>query len=77
MVFLGSGGFKSCQLFLVFTCEAAAFEGKSARLLFEWVGNKGGWAPGFGSVRVRPIFGIQDVSQRIFLSVIKDVADSH
>lgn len=35
MVFLGAGGFKSCQLFLVFTCEAAAFEEKSARLLFE------------------------------------------
>ena len=35
MMHLDSGGFKSCQLFLVFTCEAAAFEGKSALLLFE------------------------------------------
>jgi|GEM_PF-4825899 len=35
MVYLNSGGFKLCQLFLVFTCAAAAFEGKSARLLFE------------------------------------------
>ena len=35
MVYLNSGGFKLCQLFLVFTCEAATFEGGSARLLFE------------------------------------------
>ena len=35
MVYLDSDGFKPCQLFLVFTCEAAAFEGKTARLLFE------------------------------------------
>ena len=35
MVHLDSGGFKSCQLFLVYTGEAAAFEGKSARLMFE------------------------------------------
>lgn len=35
MVYLDSDGFKPCQLFLVFTCEAAAFEEESARLLFE------------------------------------------
>ena len=35
MVRLGSGGFKACLLFLVFTCDAAAFEGKGVLQLFQ------------------------------------------